>query len=86
MLEAMEAVVEERGRVKGASVAGGGRGTDSIIVWAFWKAVRRYVAASARVVGTEEKEVGESVWRAAWRAAMSVFDLLGGSDNNAVVA
>ena len=41
MLEAMEAVVEERGRVMGASVDGGGSGTDSIIVWAFWKAVRR---------------------------------------------
>lgn len=65
MLEAMEAVVEERGRVVGASVEGVGSGTDSIIVWALWKALRRYVAASAWVVGTEEKGVGESVWRAA---------------------
>ena len=44
------------------------------------------MAASAWVVGTEEKEVGERVWRAAWRAAMLVSGFLGSSDQNAVTA
>jgi len=40
-LEAVEAEVEERGRPATRGSVGGGSGTESIIVWAFWKAVWR---------------------------------------------
>ena len=54
----MDALVEERGRVVTRGSVGGGRGTESIIVWASVKAFCRYNMISDSAVGTEEKGVG----------------------------
>ena len=68
--EALEVAVEERGREIEAASAGAGRGTESMIVQASWKAFSRKVTASSWEVGTAEKWVGLRDWRAVWRLAM----------------
>ena len=73
MPDAVDVIVEERGReVMGSE--GGGRGTDSTIVCASLKMVCRYSEADGGEVGTVEKSVGARDLRAVWRAAIvSVF-------------
>lgn len=49
-----------------------GGGTESMMSWAFENASWRYSFPCASDVGTDENDVGQRVWRAEWRAAMSL--------------
>ena len=62
----------------GTRSAGGGRGTESMMVQALWKACSRKEVASSVEVGTEEKGVGLREASAAWRFAIVVGTGLSG--------
>lgn len=68
LAETLEAARERLAAME-SSIEGGG--TESMMSWAFENTSWRYSLASASDVGTDEKGVGLSLWRAEWRAAMA---------------